>query len=164
MKSPTYDFTEHMQSPETLFEEERPDRDYLEKYGQIMASSKQMESVKQDRMLRYYRIRDCLVPEKLLAKLETAEKGCLRIAMTDYLIFCCCTDRDGTCVQVYSLENMTKVMTLKGHLNIIYDAAVSKDQKLLLTVGSDMMARLWQIPELTGEYIDEEESEALIIS
>lgn len=37
-------------------------------------------------------------------------------------------------------------MTLKGHLKIIYDVSVSKDQKLLVTVGSDMMARLWQIP------------------
>ena len=97
-------------------------------------------------MLRYYRIRECLVPEKLIAKLETSSKGCLRLAMTDYLLFCCCTDRDLTVLQVYSLENMARVMTLKGHLKIIYDVSVSKDQKLLVTVGSDMMARLWQIP------------------
>lgn len=70
--------------------------------------------------------------------------------MTDFLIFCCCTGHDRTEIKVYSLESMAKVMTLKGHLNIIYDITVSKDQKLLLTVGSDMMARLWQIPELTG--------------
>jgi hypothetical protein len=40
VKSPSYSFTELMQSPETLFEEERPDRDYLEKDGQVMATSK----------------------------------------------------------------------------------------------------------------------------
>lgn len=34
-------------------------------------------------------------------------------------------------------------MTLKGHMELIYDLRVSNDQKLLLSVGSDMVARLW---------------------
>jgi WD40 repeat protein len=59
---------------------------------------------------------------------------------------------------------MMQTMALKGHMDIIYDITVSRDQKSLLTVGSDMMARLWAIPDLTGEFIDQEESEAFIMA
>jgi hypothetical protein len=68
----------------------------MQTYSNSIAASKNVENVKQDKMLKYYRIKECLVPDKLIGKLESSSKGCLRIAMTDYLIFCCCTDKDRT--------------------------------------------------------------------
>lgn len=70
--------------------------------------------------------------------------------MSDYLLFCGTTAHGYSPIKVYSLESLTHVMTLKGHMELIYDLKVSNDQKLLLSVGSDMVARLWHIPELTG--------------
>jgi WD40 repeat protein len=66
--------------------------------------------------------------------------------MSDYQIFCCCTEGNRTVIKVYSLETFAHVMTLKGHANIIYWIGLSHDQKYLMSVGSDMTAKLWLIP------------------
>jgi len=36
------------------------------------------------------------------------------------------------------------------------------NERYLVTAGSDFFVRIWEIPTVFGEYIDEEESEALI--
>ena len=53
-------------------------------------------------------------------------------------------------------------MSLKGHRGVIYDMQVSSEERVLVTAGSDHMVRVWVLPEKTGEFIDEEESEELV--
>lgn len=50
-------------------------------------------------------------------------------------------------------------MTLKGHRGMVYKMEAAANERLLVTAGSDNLVRVWRLPEETGEYIDEDESE-----
>lgn len=54
-------------------------------------------------------------------------------------------------------------MTLKGHRGVIYKMEATANERILVTAGSDNLVRVWKLPEDTGEYIDEDESEELVV-
>jgi WD40 repeat protein len=78
-------------------------------------------------------------------------------------LYAACTGRKNTHIKVYSLEKGELVMTLKGHRGVIYKMEPTASEKLMVTAGSDNLVKVWRLPENTGEYIDEDESEELIL-
>ena len=55
-------------------------------------------------------------------------------------------------------------MNLRGHRGVVYKMEVTSNERILVTAGSDHIVRISALPEYTGEFIDEDESEAFIIS
>ena len=47
---------------------------------------------------------------------------------------------------------------MKGHREMIYALTCTKNEKFVISAGSDHIARVWEIPSSYGEYIDEDES------
>lgn len=84
--------------------------------------------------------------------------------MTDDLLLACCSSPTKTVIKGFSLETLKHVFTLRGHKEIIYNISISSDQKYFVTVGSDYHAKLWLIPKQTGDFIDEDNSEAYLVA
>lgn len=53
-------------------------------------------------------------------------------------------------------------MTLKGHRDIIHHLCYTPNERYLVSSGSDHLVRIWEIPQDTGDYIDEDQSESYL--
>ncbi len=91
------------------------------------------------------------MPKSLIYKFESERMGCYRVKFVGNFLFAACSTAKYTCIKVFALENGEKVMTLKGHRDIIYSMASTLNEKYLVTSGSDHIVKVWQIPESSAE-------------
>ncbi|OHT04174.1 hypothetical protein TRFO_28403 [Tritrichomonas foetus] len=90
--------------------------------------------------------RRCTVPKVLKAQIPAGEHGALALAFNkngDTLAVAIQEGKDFV-IQLYSTINMDKFRTIRAHVDIIYEITFSEDDRLMMTVSADGMAKVWK--------------------
>ena len=90
--------------------------------------------------------RRCTIPKVLKAQIPAGERGALALAFNkngDVLAIAIQEVNDYV-IQLYSTINMDKFKTIRAHVDIIYEITFSEDDRLMMTVSADGMAKIWK--------------------
>lgn len=111
-----------------IFEDYRPDPTFIkrnERTDEIVEGEDKKYS--QD-LLKFFRNQNrCEIPQQFIYKLESDRLGCYRTLFIGNYLFCACPNKKHTCIKVFSLEKGEKVMTIKGHREMIYSMSVTNN-------------------------------------
>ena len=90
-------------------------------------------------------MRQCVIPRRLAAQIPAGENGVLAMRFNrkgTYLAVALQMD-GGYWIQFYDCRSMNLVDAIKAHVDLIYELAFSTNDRNLLSVSSDGMAKVW---------------------
>ena len=93
---------------------------------------------------------DCILPDKLLYKFDTAPLGCLtqEYSPNGKFLAASCTELNSlTSIKIFNVEEGKLSFHLKGHINLIHSFSWTLDNTILISSGSDNNVIIWQIPQ-----------------
>eukprot|EP01022_Parablepharisma_sp_SALTPOND_P016979 TRINITY_DN2616_c4_g1_i1.p2 TRINITY_DN2616_c4_g1~~TRINITY_DN2616_c4_g1_i1.p2 ORF type:complete len:610 (+),score=76.17 TRINITY_DN2616_c4_g1_i1:2030-3859(+) len=148
----------------TRFIESSPRKQQDKKHMELKMSEKENES--KDMKLREKLIswergfgQPCLIPNKLVYRFETEEKGCFAIKFSNkgrYLAAACSESEDKCLLKIFNVETGNLVGTIGQHQGIIYELKWSITDDFLLSVSKDSIAKLWLCGDLEGSIVSAE--------
>eukprot|EP01137_Pigoraptor_chileana_P003156 Opistho-2@42951 len=92
----------------------------------------------------------CRAPNRGLARLETARKGCFAIRYSNdgRLIAAACADDHDFPIRVFDAATGRPIIAFNGHRDLVYDLCWSPNDSHLLSASSDGTARVWDVASL----------------
>lgn len=90
-------------------------------------------------------MRQCVIPRRLAAQIPAGENGVLALRFNrkgTYLAVALQMDGDYW-IQFYDCSSMNLTDAIKAHVDLIYELAFSNNDRNLLSVSSDGMAKIW---------------------
>jgi len=163
--------TRVQRTSKNIYEIEEDDRGFNLSTGfkkKIVSQSEDLddpEFVKKQKMLlrrRRFNDDECRIPTHVLFRFQSAPLGCFRLSFSPngkYLAAACTYENSKTVIKIFNVEEGELKYTLKGHKNIIHDLNWHPTNKYLVSCSSDFSIKVWRIPEVEINEIDEEESE-----
>jgi jouberin len=109
---------------------------------------------------------ECRIPNDILFRFQSAPLGCFRLAFSPngrYLAAACTYDNNKTVIKIFNVEDGVLRYTLKGHKNLIHDLSWHPSNRFLVSCSSDNTSKVWRVPEVEMNDIDEEESEKQLL-
>jgi hypothetical protein len=90
-------------------------------------------------------VRECQVPRALAAQIPAGEHGvlCLRFNNAGTVLAAALQVDGDFAIQFYDTERLVLRATFRAHINLIYEIAFAPDDRHLLSVSSDGMAKVW---------------------
>ncbi|CAD8209474.1 unnamed protein product [Paramecium octaurelia] len=159
----------------SVFEIERGDEEAKEKVKHSVVMEKVIEQRVEEitdqekinlRRRRYLGDKEDHIPDKIAYKFASAPLGCYRLAFNKFgnYLACACTYRNSkTIIKLFDVETGQHFATYKGHRNIIHELQFSQNSQYLITVSSDYTAKVWSVPQHSGDIVNEEDSDLLQI-
>jgi jouberin len=89
--------------------------------------------------------RECVIPRSLAAQIPAGEHGVLALRFNNagtLLVAALQIDGDFA-IQFYETERLLLTGTIRAHINLIYELTFAGDDRHLLSVSSDGMAKVW---------------------
>ncbi|CAK90977.1 unnamed protein product (macronuclear) [Paramecium tetraurelia] len=158
-----------------VFEIEKGDEEAREKVKHSVVIDKVIEQRVEEitdqekinlRRRRYLGDKEDHIPDKIAYKFASAPMGCYRLAFNKYgnYLACACTYKNSkTIIKLFDVETGQHFTTYKGHRNIIHDLQFSQNSQYLITVSSDYTAKVWSVPQHSGDIVSEEDSDLMLI-
>jgi jouberin len=90
--------------------------------------------------------RNCTIPRKLKAQIPAGERGALALQFNrngDVLAVAIQEVNDYV-IQFFTVDGMRKFRSIRAHVDLIYELQWSPDDRLLMSVSADGMAKIWK--------------------
>lgn len=97
--------------------------------------------------------KNCTIPKHLKAQIPAGERGALALTFNRNGDILAAAIQEGSNfnIQLYQTSTMSLVNEFFAHVDIIYEITYSSDDRLMMTVSADGMAKIWR-NESTDKY------------
>lgn len=90
--------------------------------------------------------RNCTIPRHLAAQIPAGERGALalKFSMNGDILAAAIQNGVDYCIQLYNTSSCDKYAVIRAHVDIIYELTFSPDDRYLMSVSADGMAKVWK--------------------